>query len=121
MNRLSCPRCDNVFYTAAKGAGADLSCPYCGFAVKQEGPERRRGGRTAAQTGVTLAKGELLVSAKAVDVSDTGVGIRLLGRLPFERNETVSVTAGGLKMEKTAVVMWTKKALGVSMAGLRFC
>lgn len=118
MNRLTCQRCTNPFYTAAREA--HMPCPYCGFALKSDEPERRVGGRSTVQKGCDISKGEVRIPARTVDISDTGIGIKMMGYLPFEKDETVSVQVKDLEMEKRARVIWTKKFYGISRAGLMF-
>ena len=64
--------------------------------------------------------GEVRVPVKTVDVSDTGLGIKMMGYLPFEKDETVNVLIEELEIAKKAQVVWTKKFYGISRAGLRF-
>lgn len=66
-------------------------------------------------------KGEVRIPVKTVDVSETGLGIKMMGYLPFEQNETVSVFIKELEIARNAEVVWTKKFYGISRAGLRFC
>jgi hypothetical protein len=66
-------------------------------------------------------KGEVRIPVKTVDVSDTGVGIKMTGYLPFDAFDTVDILVKELDLKKKAEVMWTKKFYGISRAGLRFC
>lgn len=118
MNRLNCPRCENPFYTAAKET--HLPCPYCGFVVKFHEADRRIQDRTVTQKLADILKGEVKIPVKTVDISDTGMGIKMMGYLPFDQNETVDVFIKELEVEKKAQVVWTKKFYGISRAGLRF-
>lgn len=118
MNKLSCPRCDNAFYTAARDS--QLPCPYCGFVLKAHDHDRRNNSRTSTQQVCDILKGEVRVPVKTVDVSDSGLGIKMMGYLPFEKDETVNVLVQGLEIAKRAQVVWTKKFYGISRAGLRF-
>lgn len=98
-----------------------LPCPYCGFVLKSQEPDRRIQNRLTTQKGCDILKGEVRVPAKTVDVSDTGLGIKMMGYLPFDQNETVDIYIKELEIEKKAQVVWTKKFYGISRAGLRFC
>lgn len=118
MNRLNCPKCENAFYTAARNS--HLPCPHCGFVIKAHDPDRRFGMRQITQKVCDIAKGEVRVPVKTVDISDTGLGIKMMGYLPFDQNETVSVYVQELEVERRAQVVWTKKFYGISRAGLRF-
>lgn len=117
MNKISCVRCENAFYSAARES--HLPCPYCGYLMKAE-PERRTGDRTVSQRTCDILKGEVRVPVKTVDISETGMGIKMLGYLPFDQNETVDIFIEELEIEKKAQVVWTRKFYGISRAGLRF-
>lgn len=118
MNKLSCPRCDNSFYTAARDS--HMPCPYCGFVLKAQQAERRDRSRVTTQQICDILKGEVKVPVKTVDVSDNGLGIKMMGYLPFEKDETVNVMVKDLAIAKKAKVVWTKKFYGISRAGLAF-
>lgn len=119
MNKLNCPRCENAFYTAAMEP--HLPCPYCGFVVKLHEQNRRTQDRIATQKGCEILKGEVTVPVKTVDISETGMGIKMMGYLPFDMDETVDIHIKELEINKKALVVWTKKFYGISRAGLRFC
>lgn len=119
MNKLNCPRCDNAFYTAARES--QLPCPHCGFEMKPSEPDRRVQLRTTAQKVCDILKGEVRIPARTVDISDTGMGIKMMGYLPFDQDETVDIFVKELEIEKKAKVVWTKKFYGISRAGLIFC
>jgi len=118
MNRLNCPRCENSFFTAARNS--NLPCPHCGFVMKSHEPDRRNLGRHLTQKTADILKGEVKIPVKTVDVSDTGLGIKMMGYLPFDQDETVNVYVQELEISKKARVVWTKKFYGISRAGLRF-
>lgn len=119
MNKLNCQRCENVFFTTARDM--HLTCPYCGFILKSQEHNRRSQDRTAAQKVCDIFKGEICIPAKTVDISETGMGIKMMGYLPFDTDETVNVSIKELDLEKKAQVIWTKKFYGISRAGLRWC
>lgn len=119
MNRLDCPRCDNALYTAAKDK--NLPCPYCGFVLKVTDPERRTNERLACQKGCDILLGAERISVKTVDISDTGLGIKLLGALPVSDEEPLGVFVDDTEAGKMAQVVWTRNVYGVTRAGLRFC
>ncbi len=116
MNKLGCPRCENVFFTAARDAS--LRCPYCGFIMKAEEYDRRVRERTTAQKPCDIVKGDISVPAKTVDVSEAGMGIKMMGYLPFDQDELVNISVKELDIEKQARVVWTRKFYGISRAGL---
>jgi hypothetical protein len=97
-----------------------MPCPYCGFIVKTQESDRRDNGRTTVQKLCDILKGEVRVPVKTVDLSDSGVGIKMTGYLPFDKDDTVSVFLKEFDVEKKAQVVWTKKFYGISRAGLRF-
>lgn len=119
MNKLECPKCENSFFTAAREL--HMPCPSCGYAVKALETERRINGRAITQKLCDILKGEVRIPVKTVDVSDTGIGIKMTGYLPFDALDTVGIMIKELDLEKKAEVMWTKKFYGISRAGLRFC
>ena len=118
MNRLECLRCTNSFYTAARDVQAP--CPYCGFLSNSFYTDRRHLEREVVQRFCDIYKGDVRVPVKTIDVSTTGVGIKMNGYLPFEENEMVRVKIKDLDIERQATVMWTRKFYGISRAGLRF-
>ena len=118
MHMLICPSCDNSLFTAARDSS--LPCPECGHMVSSA-EERRRGERINAQKACDIHKGDVRISAKTVDISETGLGIKLMGYLPFDEDETIHVSLNGTGEEKLARVVWTKKFYGISRAGLMFC
>lgn len=118
MQKLNCPRCDNPFYTAARDP--HLPCPHCGHVVKADEADRRASSRTVSQKLCDILKGEVNIPVKTVDISETGLGIKMMGYLPFDQDETIDVFIEELEIEKKAQVVWTKKFYGISRAGLRF-
>lgn len=96
-----------------------MACPHCGHTLSAES-DRRNNGRTMTQKICDLLKGDVKVPVKTVDISDTGMGIKMMGYLPFDKNDTVDVYIEELEIEKRAQVVWTKNFYGISRAGLRF-
>lgn len=119
MQKLSCPRCENPFYTAARPN--NLPCPFCGNVIRPDEPDRRLGDRYPTQKGGDIVKGDVRVPVKTVDLSPSGLGIKMMGYLPFEQNEKVTVLIKDLEIDRVAEVVWTKNFYGISRAGLRFC
>jgi predicted RNA-binding Zn-ribbon protein involved in translation (DUF1610 family) len=117
MHKLICPSCDNSLFTAARDSA--LPCPECGFIISTV-EERRCGDRLNAQRVCDIFKGEVRIPAKTVDISSTGLGIKLMGYLPFDPDETIHITIDGNIESKRARVVWTKKFYGISRAGLMF-
>ncbi len=118
MNKISCVRCEKDFYSAARES--HLPCPYCGYLMKVNEPDRRNGDRTVSQRTCDILKGEVCVPVKTVDISETGMGIKMLGYLPFDQNETVDICIKELEIEKRAQIVWVRNFYGISRAGLRF-
>lgn len=119
MIKINCQKCENTFYTASRGP--QTQCPYCNYATKQEELNRRVKERAFTQKLCGILKGEVRIPAKTVDISDTGVGIKMMGYLPFDMDDTVDVFVEELDIEKKARVVWTKNFYGISRAGLKFC
>jgi len=118
MHKLICPGCDNSLFTAARDS--TLPCPECGQMISSA-EERRSGDRINAQRACDIHKGDVRIPAKTVDISSTGLGIKLMGYLPFDPDETIHISLDGNGEEKLARVVWTKKFYGISRAGLMFC
>jgi hypothetical protein len=98
-----------------------MPCPYCGYEVRAADSDRRDLGREVVQKGCDILKGEVSVPVRTVDLSTTGVGIKMKGYLPFNADDTVDVQCSGLDIARKARVVWTKKFYGLSRAGLMFC
>ncbi|MEK7773296.1 MAG: PilZ domain-containing protein, partial [Deltaproteobacteria bacterium] len=75
MQELHCHRCKSAFYTAARRPR--MPCPYCGFSQNER--ERRDGKRMASLRNCDLSRGDVKVQVKTIDISDTGMGIRMKG------------------------------------------
>lgn len=118
MHKLICPKCEHSLFTAARVSV--MPCPGCGHLLNSA-EERRITDRTTAQKVCDILKGDVKIPARTVDISDTGLGIKLMGYLPFDRNETINIAVEGFGVEKKARVVWTKKFYGISRAGLMFC
>jgi len=118
MNKIECLRCDNSFFTAARDV--QVPCPYCGFVANSFFSNRRLLEREIIQKGCDILKGEVRIPVKTIDVSKTGVGIKMNGYLPFEEDETVRVQINDLDITREARVVWTRRFYGISRAGLRF-
>lgn len=119
MNRHKCLRCAHIFFSPE--LEEVLSCPVCGFASKVMSPDRRDMGRQIVQKFCDIYNGEAAIPVKTVDVSDNGLGIKVLGDLPFKLHEEVNVDAMELKLRKKARIVWMQSSYGLSRAGLQFC
>lgn len=119
MHKITCLRCENISFTAARDT--HMPCPYCGFVQKGAEPDRRIGNRQITHRVCDLLKDDIRLPVKTVDVSETGLGIKVLGHLPFDQDETINVTVEDLEIAKKAQVVWTRHIYGISRAGLRFC
>lgn len=117
MKELHCPKCKNTFYTAARQSL--MPCPYCGFSSDHDKKERREYLRTPAVKPCDITRGEVKVEAKSVDVADGGVGVRMLGYLPFDREDHLTVEVHG-GQSRQARIIWIKRFYGISRAGLMF-
>ncbi len=117
MHKLICPKCENSLFTAARDS--NMPCPECGTVLNTL-EDRRCSDRCTDQKCCDILRGDVKIPAKTVDVSALGLGIKLMGYLPFNQNETVKVSLEGEEVEKLARVIWTKKFYGISRAGLMF-
>ncbi len=95
-----------------------MPCPYCSIIISHRDSDRRDIDRVTANLGCELFSNEVSVPAKTVDISETGLGIKMRGYLPFERDEEVGINFLALNNKRTAKVVWTKKHYGTSRAGL---
>lgn len=120
MNTIKCPRCAVNFYTAAHEK--PMNCPTCSYEVKIQEMLRRIADRQAVNRLCEVLLDEGTVArATAVDLTDLGVGIKITGHLPFEKDDTVSLSIEGHGTKRKARVVWKKNFYGVSRAGFRFC
>lgn len=117
MHNLMCPKCQGSFYTAANDS--NVHCPECGYEIKQ-GVERRKAVRTLTNKVCDILNGDVSIPARVVDVSRLGVGIKLTGYLPFNRDDIVTISCGEHNDKKKARIIWTKQFYGISRAGLEF-
>ena len=120
MTNLKCPRCQSEFYTAI--TRKDLACPFCGFLFKVVEQDLRADTRSTIQRDCLLTSGENKVHAKTVDISQSGIGIRVKGSLPFEKDETVHAVVKDFDIKSDAQIIWLKRynSSGTKV-GLRFC
>lgn len=120
MNTIKCPRCSVNFYTAAHEK--PMNCPTCSYEVKiQEMLKRIVERREVNHVCEVLLNEGIVARATAVDLSERGIGIKMTGQLPFEKDDTVKLLLEGQGAGKTARVVWKKNFYGVSRAGFRFC
>jgi c-di-GMP-binding flagellar brake protein YcgR len=98
-----------------------MLCPYCSTVINHRESDRRALDRVTTQINCEILRGNVTIPARTIDISDTGLGIKMRGYLPFEANEEVNVYIAGFRHEKKARVVWTKRSYGTSRAGLTFC
>ncbi|GMR05001.1 MAG: hypothetical protein BMS9Abin23_0925 [Thermodesulfobacteriota bacterium] len=119
MNRQECARCKNPFYSASNES--KMPCPYCGFASSSGYEDKREGSRRSSHKHCDILKGDVRVSVRLMDISESGLGIKMKGYLPFDEEDTVRISIKDLDMEKSARIVWARKIYGISKAGLKFC
>ena len=120
MNSIKCPRCQNLFYSVL--SWPEFNCPFCGYTFKPADSERRTQRRAIINKDCNLLKGERNVRAQTVDISKTGLGIKMMGSMPFDVDETVKVVVRDFEIESSARLVWVRRFDGVvSRAGLKFC
>lgn len=115
-----CPRCQSNFYTASSANNAD--CPFCGFFIKSVAAMRRHEERSLVQRNCCLLAGDLMIPAETVDLSSRGVGVRISGKVPFKKDDTLNVVVKDFDMDLKARVVWIENCEDSSVkTGLMFC
>jgi hypothetical protein len=119
MTNTICPRCRNKFYIAVQGP--HLTCPFCGFSFKITEPRRRKETRAATQRDCELLKGSERIFVQTLDISKSGVGVKMTGSMPIDKDDTLQVIIKDFEMDSPAQVVWVKRfASAMSWAGLKF-
>jgi uncharacterized C2H2 Zn-finger protein len=114
-----CPRCDSKFYTSYPET--ETRCPFCGFALKSGKDESRSVKRAFIQRDCLLFSGEEVGAGRTVDLSRKGAGVRVMGPMPFKRDDRLRIVIKDFEVDMNARVVWVKGSGGrTTMAGLRF-
>lgn len=121
MNSTNCHRCKSSFYTAIEID--NISCPFCGYSFGKIELENRKEKREVLIKDCILKNGFGMISAKTIDVSKAGVGVKVeKGFLPFSINDNIYIDITDLEVYSRAQIVWKKKISDeISWAGLRFC
>jgi len=119
MHMVVCPRCRNSSYSTV--ADEQKLCAYCGTSIKLRGTERRFYSRVPVETFCDIILEDGKQPVKTFDISEGGVGIKILGRFCFAIDDMVAIRIEEFNVERDARVMWTNRHAGVSRAGLMYC
>lgn len=95
----ACPDCGKAFYVLTNES---VTCPYCGFTLK----ERRGKNRKRTVLSFCLKVGSADLSADLLDYSDFGA--RLACSKGFEANSTVLLKIDHINLNRPARAVWTK-------------
>ncbi len=116
MLRLICPKCRKDSYSA--GVESFSPCPYCGFIFSGKyGSDKRREERIKQEIPFGLSYQGQNLEASTVDLSEKGLGIKILGEPPLAGGDLIDFTIRDLYIK--ARVIWVKKLPDKSLAGLR--
>lgn len=120
MKKIICPSCQKPSYTAA--IDSNLPCPFCGFFLFGDGGlDRRALKRVLTQNECEIFNGGTRLSAQAVDISKTGVGIKIPCEVSFDRGDSVNIIIQNFEVEGSARVVWIQKSNDDMLkVGLRF-
>ena len=119
MTNSKCPRCQSEFYSAI--SRHDIACPFCGFSFKIVEQDYRGEVRSTIQRDCTITSGGKSISAKTVDISMNGMGIRLKGTIPFEKDDIIRAMVRDFDINNDAQIVWLKRYNSSgTKAGLRF-
>ncbi len=120
MNNIACPSCNSRFYAVV--SNKSLVCPFCGHGFRMVEVDKRRQKRAMIQRNCELLKEGVTVTAQTVDISKSGIGVRAMGVVPFNVNDTLNVVVKDFDINSRAKVVWIKRFDNVAArAGLRFC
>lgn len=119
---LTCPECKKAFHHAAPFTYRP--CPSCGTVFSKHGKDRRIKPRMVKSIPCTLhlegTYDRISFSAKTIDISDSGVGIRY-SVFPLPQNSIVELEILNMAVSRVAVVVWSKEVSKIeSASGLRF-
>lgn len=119
MTNLKCPQCQSEFYSAI--SRQDIACPFCGFFFKIVEQDYRSEVRSTMQRNCTISSGGQNITAKTIDISMNGMGIRLQGTVPFEKDDIIRALVKDFDINSEAQIVWLKKYNSSgAKAGLRF-
>lgn len=116
MLRIPCPKCHKIVY--ASDVEAFHPCSYCGFIFSGKyGPEKRREERTPQKISFQFSFQGRSFEASSTDLSKSGVGIQISGKPSISEGDVLNLPISDPAVD--ARIMWVKKALDKSLAGLQ--
>jgi hypothetical protein len=115
MLRIPCPKCRRISYTS--DVESFRSCAHCGFIFSGKyGPERREEERIKKEISFVLDCQGGNHPVSTIDISKSGLAIKILGKAPIEDNEILNFNIDAEKI--MAKVVWVKKLPRQTLAGL---
>jgi len=116
--RLTCPECRKNSYSAS--VEAFKPCPYCGILFSgQFGPEQRSYDRINREIPLLFSYNGKNLEAKTLNVSSTGLSIKIFGQHAFPIGDTMELEVGNSRLKTE--IMWTfsDPDSAVAVTGLR--
>jgi hypothetical protein len=103
-------------------SGQTLACPYCSFFFKLVDFERRGRGRVQLKRSCELKGRGEAAAAETLNVSKSGLGVRLEGKNSFKIDDTLHIVVKDFDIESQVRVVWIKPYGDcMSRVGMRFC
>ena len=116
--KIICPNCNRASNVADQMAF--VSCPFCDFAFNWRQPDKRLFERTRKEGLVTLELNSKLLTARAKDISQKGVGI-IIESAPFvNKGDCVKYKSIEDHAMRDAKVVWTFENKEKQRIGLLF-
>ncbi len=118
MVETNCPRCQSGFYTTSPEL--KTYCPFCGHSfMKTDYTEKRLEPRKTIEKECVLSNGFGMMTARAVDISEKGLGLVINGTVPFKKFDKL-IASLDIK-SSWCQVMWIRALNETSSkAGLKF-
>lgn len=117
LSNKTCSQCHNEFYTTL--SNGDVFCPFCGYSFEIVKLGRRQNIRKFIVKQCIIANGFGQLNVDAVDISKEGIGIKMDGEFPFNKDETLEISVSQLCKDYSAQVAWVDNCNnGISRAGL---
>ena len=109
MKKIVCPSCQRASYTAAMDS--NLPCPFCGFLLfGDSGLDRRGLKRVLTRNECEIKSGTVSILARAVDVSEHGVGVEASEAISFDKGDNVNIAIRDFEIEGNATIVWVQQA-----------
>ncbi len=91
MNPTNCPRCQREFYTTS--LEPNICCPFCEYSfIKTDYTEKRLEDRKLIEKKCVLSNGFGMITARAIDISEKGLGLVINGKVPFKKSDKLVVS-----------------------------